>query len=157
MGVGFRAMRLGQEDAVAAMIRQLPRDTGSDFVPKITGESLRAASDLVQVLVAEDSGLLLGCCTWMPVYSTWRGCKGIYISDLYVMEHARGRKIGERLLKQLSREALKIDAHYIRLEVEHGNTRGAQFYERLGFVRKTDQDNCFLESEALNTLAGELK
>ncbi len=157
MGVGFRPMRPGQEDAVAAMIRQLPRESGSDFVAKVTGESLRAASGSINVLVAEDSGLLLGCCTWMPVYSTWRGCKGVYVSDLFVMDHARGRKIGERLLKQLSREALKIDAHYIRLEVDTQNIRGAVFYKRLGFEPKTDQVNWFLESDALVALTGDTK
>jgi ribosomal protein S18 acetylase RimI-like enzyme len=157
MGVGFRPMRTGQEDAVAAMIRQLPKDLGHDVVPKVTGESLREASDYVNVLVADDSGLLLGCCVWMPVYSTWRGCKGIYITDLYVMGHARGRKVGERLLRQLGREALKIDARYMRLEVDHDNPRAGLFYERLGFKRKTDQDNCFLESDELEILAGEVK
>jgi ribosomal protein S18 acetylase RimI-like enzyme len=157
MGVGFRSMRPGQEDAVAAMIRQLPKDLGHDTIPKITGDSLRQASDYVKVTVAEDSGLLLGCCVWMPVYSTWRGCKGIYITDLYVMSHTRGKKIGERLLRQLSREALKIDARYMRLEVDHDNPRAGLFYERMGFKRKTDQDNCFLESAELATLAGELK
>jgi GNAT superfamily N-acetyltransferase len=157
MGVGFRPMRPGQEDAVAAMIRQLPRESGNDFVPKITGESLRDAYDSINVLVAEDSGLLLGCCTWMPVYSTWRGCKGVYVSDLFVMDHARGRKIGERLLKQLSREALKIGAQYIRLEVDVLNTRGAVFYKRLGFEPKPDQENWFLEAGALMALSGETK
>lgn len=157
MGVGFRTMRPGQEDAVAAMIRQLPKDLGHDVVPKVTGQSLRDASEYVKVIVADDSGLLLGCCVWMPVYSTWRGCLGVYITDLYVMDHARGKKIGERLIKQLSREALKINAHYMRLEVDHDNPKATLFYERLGFIRKTDQDNCFLEAEALNTLAGEPK
>jgi ribosomal protein S18 acetylase RimI-like enzyme len=155
VGVGFRVMRAGQEDAVAAMIRQLPKDLGHHTVPKITSDSLRAASDYVKVLVAEDSGLLLGCCVWMPVYSTWRGCKGIYITDLYVMEHARGKKIGERLLKQMGREALKINAHYMRLEVDHDNPRAGQFYERMGFKRKVDQDNCFLESDDMLAMTGE--
>jgi ribosomal protein S18 acetylase RimI-like enzyme len=157
MGVGFFPMRPGQEDAVAAMIRQLPKDLGHDVVPKVTGASLREAADYVNVLVAEDSGLLLGCCVWMPIYSTWRGCKGIYITDLYVMGHARGKKVGERLIKQLSREAQKIDARYIRLEIDHENTRASTFYQRLGFQRKTDQDNCFLESDELDNLAGEKK
>ncbi len=73
------------------------------------------------------------------------------------MGHARGKKVGERLIKQLSREAQKIDARYMRLEVDHDNPRAGQFYERLGFKRKTDQDNCFLENEELAYLAGETK
>jgi ribosomal protein S18 acetylase RimI-like enzyme len=155
MGVGFRPMRQGQEDAVAAMIRQLPKDLGHPDVPKVTGESLRAAGDLVRVTVAEDSGLLLGCCVWMQVYSTWRGGLGIYITDLYVMSHARSRRIGERLIKSVARQAEEIGATYLRLEVDDDNTRATAFYERLGFATKQDQRNSFMENDALKQLAGE--
>ncbi len=157
MGVGFRAMRPGQEDAVAAMIRQLPKDIGIADVPKITGQSLREASDLVQVMVAEDSGLLLGCCVWMPVFSTWRGSKGIYICDLFVMHHARGRKIGERIMQAVARQAKIIGATYMRLEVNQENPRAAQFYERLGFVKKASEENHFIEFDNLNNLSGDTK
>jgi ribosomal protein S18 acetylase RimI-like enzyme len=157
MGIACRPMRAGQEDAVAAMIRQLPKDLGHDVVPKITGQGLRAAADLVRVTVAEDSGLLLGCCVWMPVFSTWRDAKGVYITDLFVMSHVRGKKIGEKLIRYLCREALEIKATYIRLEVDEVNTRANAFYERLGFETKRDQFNSFLELTGVETLAGELK
>jgi ribosomal protein S18 acetylase RimI-like enzyme len=155
MGVGFHAMRSGQEDAVAAMIRQLPKDIGIDAVPKITGESLRAASDLIQVSVADDSGLLLGCCVWMPVFSTWRGAKGVYICDLYVMKHARGKRIGERLVEYVAKRAKAIGASYMRLEVDTENPRASEFYTRLGFAKKAEDQNHFMEQDALDILAGE--
>ncbi len=155
MGVGFRSMRPGQEDAVAAMIRQLPKDIGINAVPKISGESLRTASDLIQVSVADDSGLLLGCCVWMPVFSTWRGSKGVYICDLYVMKHARGKRIGERLVQYVAKQAKVIGASYIRLEVNAENARASEFYGRLGFFKKADEQNHFMEQEALDALAGE--
>jgi ribosomal protein S18 acetylase RimI-like enzyme len=157
MGVGFRTMRAGQEDAVAAMIRQLPKDLGKDIVPKITGASLRDAADLVQVAVADDSGLLLGCCVWMPVYSTWRGSKGVYICDLYVMKHARGKRIGERLVRFVAKQAKAIGATYMRLEVDAENPRASEFYLRLGFIKKSEEQNCFMEPDALDALAGEQK
>ncbi len=34
MSVGFRPMREGQEDAVAAMVRQLPKDLGLAVAPQ---------------------------------------------------------------------------------------------------------------------------
>jgi ribosomal protein S18 acetylase RimI-like enzyme len=157
MGVGFRLMRPGQEDAVAAMIRQLPKDIGVSATPKITGQSLREAADLVQVTVAEDSGLLLGCCVWMLVFSTWRGTKGIYICDLYVMDHARGRKIGERIMRAVAKQAKTIGATYMRLEVNIENPRASVFYERLGFAKKVSEENHFIEIDNLDTLAGEAK
>jgi ribosomal protein S18 acetylase RimI-like enzyme len=157
MGIACRSMRPGQEDAVAAMIRQLPRDLGHDVTPKITGQSLREAADLVRVTVAEDSGLLLACCVWMPLYSTWRGTKGIYITDLFVMSHVRGKKIGEKLIQYVSKEALDMGATYLRLEVDDTNTRANAFYERLGFETKRDQFNSFLEHDALLKLTGATK
>lgn len=155
MGVGFRAMRAGQEDAVAAMIRQLPKDLGLEAVPKITGESLRAAVDLVNVMVADDSGLLLGCCVWMPVFSTWRGSKGVYICDLYVMEHARGKKIGERLIQAVAKQAKAMGASYVRLEVDVANPRASEFYGRLGFKLKLGDQNHFMEQDGIDALTGE--
>lgn len=154
MGIACRPMRPGQEDAVAAMIRQLPKDLGLDAVPKISGESLRMASDLVRVTVAEDSGLLLGCCVWMPVYSTWRGAKGVYICDLYVMQHARGKRIGERLVRAVGKQAKEMGASYVRLEVDAANPRASDFYERLGFKKKLEEQNHFLEQDALDALTG---
>lgn len=157
MGVGFRAMRAGQEDAVAAMIRQLPKDLGIDAVPKITGESLKAAADLIEVSVADDSGLLLGCCVWMPVFSTWRGAKGVYICDLYVMKHARGKRIGERLVQHVAKRARAIGASYMRLEVDTENPRASEFYAHMGFAKKAEDQNHFMEQDALDILAGEKK
>lgn len=153
MSIGVRFMREGQEDAVAAMVRALPKDLGQTVSPKITGESLRQAKDLVRVTVAEDSGLLLGCCVWMPVFSTWRGAKGVYVCDLYVMSHARGRRIGERILKGVAREAKALGATYLRLEVDEGNPRAAEFYQRLGFAKKLSEQNHFLETVDLDILA----
>ena len=152
MSIGVRYMREGQEEAVAAMLRQLPKDLGLSVVPKITGQSLREAKDLVHVVVAENSGLLLGACLWVMTYSSWRGTKGIYISDLYVMEHARGNKVGDRLLRGTLREAKKLGARFVKMEVDGANIGAQRFYDRLGFVRKADDMFYVLEQEQFELL-----
>mgnify|MGYP000954308404 CR=1 FL=1 len=88
--------------------QQLPKDLGLSTVPKITGQNLRDWKGLGHVTVAEDSGLLLGACLWALTVSSWRGAKGIYVSDVYVMSHARGRKVGEKLLRGVAKEAEKL-------------------------------------------------
>ena len=154
MSVGFRPMRDGQEDAVAAMVRQLPKDLGLPIAPKLTGEGLRKAKGLVHVTVAEDSGLLLGACLWLFTFSTWRGCKGMYVVDLFVMAHARGKKVGERLLQSAGREASAQGADFIKLEVDENNTGGQRFYDRLGFGRHTEDQLFILESDPFKTFIG---
>jgi GNAT superfamily N-acetyltransferase len=151
MSVGFRPMRDGQEDAVAAMVRQLPKDLGLASVPKLTGEGLRKAKGLVHVTIAEDSGLLLGACLWLYTFSTWRGCKGMYVVDLFVMEHMRGKRIGERLLQTAARDAAAGGAAFIKLEVEESNSGGRRFYERAGFSCHREDELVILEPDTFGT------
>ena len=146
-------MRDGEEEAVAVLIRQLPKDLGLSTIPKITGQSLRDAKDLAYAIVAVDDGLILGVCLWTMTYSSWRGCAGIYISDLYVLPHARGRKIGERLLRGTLQEAQKKGAQFVKMEVEIGNHAAARFYQRLGFIHKVDDRIFILEPEAFANAA----
>jgi ribosomal protein S18 acetylase RimI-like enzyme len=152
MSIGVRFMREGQEEAVAAMLRALPKDLGKTVVPKVTGASLRDNKGFVHVIVAEDSGLLLGVCLWLLTYSSWRGAKGIYISDLYVMGHARGRKVGEKLLRGTLKEAAKMGASFVKMEVDQANVGAQGFYSRLGFSHAADDLFYVLEKENFTQL-----
>ena len=86
-------------------------------------------------------------------YSSWRGCRGIYISDLYVMPFARGKQVGEKLLIGTVREAHKLGAGFIKLEVDETNDGAARFYERLGFTHKSQDRIFILEPDAFASLA----
>jgi ribosomal protein S18 acetylase RimI-like enzyme len=153
MSLGIRMMKDGEEDAVAVLIRQLPKDLGLPIAPKITGQNLRAAKGLAEVTVAVDAGLILGVCLWTMTFSSWRGCAGIYISDLYVLPHARGRKIGERLLRGTVQHTQKRGAGFIKMEVGSSNEAGVRFYERLGFINKVDDRIFILEPAQFEHLA----
>lgn len=157
MSIGIRPMRDGQEDAVAVLIRQLPKDLGLSTIPKLTGQNLRDAKGLAHVTVAEDAGLILGVCLWTMTYSSWRGCAGIYISDLYVLPHARGRKIGEKLLRGTILEARKLGAQFIKMEVDSSNESAARFYERQGFKHKMDDEIFILEHFEFEQIAGRVE
>lgn len=58
MSVGYKLMRDGQEDAVATMVKQLPKDLKLVAQPAITGEILRSWKGQVHVIVADNAGLL---------------------------------------------------------------------------------------------------
>ena len=145
MSLGIRMMRDGEEDAVAVLIRQMPKDLGLSVVPKMTGQNLRDAKGLAQVTVAVDAGLILGVCLWTMSYSSWRGLPGIYICDLYVLPHVRGRHIGEKLMRGTLQEAQRHRAGFVKMEVEVSNEGAARFYERLGFIHKSDDRIFILE------------
>ena len=151
MSVGYRPMREGQEDAVATMIRQLPKDLGLDVTATITGDILRKWRDEVHVTIADDSGLLVGVCMWFITYSTWRGLRGMHVSDLYVMSHMRGRNIGAHLLRAAGKDAAARGAQFIKLEVSLENPRPPKFYKGLGFELHESECLMFLEPDQLKS------
>jgi len=157
MTLVIREMRDDEADAVAAMVRVLARHIGTDFVPEVTGEELRQSRDLIDIVVAEDNGQLLGVCIGLMTFSTWRGTRGLYVLDLFVEAIARGRNIGLHLLCEEARRAMRRGASFIKLEVDENNPGAERFYERLGFKKKSEDRLHILEQEHLDNLiaAGE--
>ena len=153
MSVGYKMMRDGQEDAVATMIKQLPKDLELPNQPNITGEILRGWKGKVHVMVADNAGLLCGACVWFDFYSTWRGLKGCYVCDLFVMQHLRGKKIGQGLLKATARAAAKQGAGYMRLDVTTLNTAPETFYKKLGFISGKEDLTMFMEHDIFKSFA----
>jgi ribosomal protein S18 acetylase RimI-like enzyme len=142
-----RPMRPGEAEAVASMVRSLARHIGTDVVPKLTAERLNAARDLVDVVVAEEDGRLLGACLGLMTFSTWRGTRGLYVVDLFVMPEARGRSVGVDLLRTLARRFAAQGAEFIKLEVDETNDLAQRFYARLGFAKKTEDRLHILEQD----------
>ncbi len=157
MSVGYKLMRDGQEDAVATMVKQLPKDLNLAAQPAITGEILRSWKGQVHVIVADNAGLLCGACLWFDFYSSWRGLKGCYVCDLFVMEHLRGKKIGQGLLKATARAAAKQGANYMRLDVTTLNKNPEAFYQKLGFITDTEDLTMFMEHDIFQSFSAEVK
>ncbi len=153
MNIAYRAMREGEEGAVADMVRRLPQEIGLATVPKLTSEILRRDGDLLKVVVAEDAGRVVGIATWTMIYSSWRGARGIYICDAFVSSEMRGKRVGENLLAEAARQAAKLGAVFMKLEADVTNLAGLRFYERLGFSKKTNEVLHFLEPEAFKQLS----
>lgn len=151
MSLVVREMRTGDAEDVVEMVRGLARHVGAGAVPQLTSESLNGNRDLVDVVVAEETGRLIGACLSLMTFSTWRGAKGLYVVDLFVAPAARGRNAGLHLLKLAAARGMARGACFIKLEVDHLNEGAARFYEKLGFKRK-DEDRLFvLEQEMLTS------
>lgn len=149
MSLALRAMRPEEADAVAGMVRGLAEHIGTGFVPKLTGEKLSRARDLIDVVVAEEDGRLIGACLGLMTFSTWWGAPGLYVVDLFVLPEARGRNVGLDLLRCSARRFAKRGAEFIKLEVDETNTGAERFYARLGFTKKTEDRLHVLEQDKL--------
>ena len=147
----LRSMRPEEAEDVAHMVRAIAEHVGVGFVPKFNGDMLVEAADLIDTVVAEDGGHLLGACLGLMTYSTWRGCRGLYVVDLFVAPEARGRHLGRDLLRFQARRFAERGARFIKLEVDASNAGAEAFYARLGFAKKAEDRLHILEQDKFKT------
>jgi GNAT superfamily N-acetyltransferase len=87
---------------------------------------------VAEVLVAEHDGAPVGLALFFSTYSTFLGQAGIYLEDLFVRPHARGRGIGRRLLERIAQLCVERDCGRLEWSVLTWNEPAIKFYERLG-------------------------
>ncbi len=110
---------------------------------------------MAEVVLAERDGTPVGFALFFSNFSTFLGRPGLYLEDLYVHEHERGRGVGRRLLEYLA--ALAIDRGWGRMEwaVLDWNESAIGFYRRLGATLLEDWRICRLTGEALKQLTND--
>ncbi|WP_420412346.1 GNAT family N-acetyltransferase [Roseibium sp.] len=144
-------------DRFAGLITQMEHHYGGDIDPLVVSERLNRRfqeyADLV-FLIAEDGDALLGHATMSPLFPAGQTNPAYFIKDIFVTEAARGRGVGEALLRACAKEARKRGAPRLDLTVDANNPDAARLYERLGAV---DTQKRYLRwgEDTLDALAGE--
>jgi GNAT superfamily N-acetyltransferase len=115
--------------------------------------SLFGSQPAGEVLLAHYEGECAGFALFFPNYSTFLGQAGLYLEDLYVKPHLRGKGIGFALLARLARIAAERSCGRLEWEVLDWNEPSIQFYKRLGAVAMDDWTKYRLAGEALEKLA----
>lgn len=108
-------------------------------------------SPAFETVLARRGGKPVGLVLYFYEFSTWRGCPGVYIQDLFVDDELRGSGLGRRLLACVAARAAARQATYMRLSVDVGNDEGLGFYGRLGFTAPNEQ-TLVLEGDRFSVL-----
>jgi ribosomal protein S18 acetylase RimI-like enzyme len=134
-----------REDAAAihGLLRELSISLSRPHDVKSTPEDIArygfGPNPTFKTILARRAGNPVGLVLYFYEFSTWRGCPGVYIQDLYVDGTLRGSGLGRRLLASVAARASEREARYMRLSVDIGNDEGLGFYERLGFDAPHEQ------------------
>ncbi len=106
-----------------------------------------------EVLIGELDGAAAGFALFFQTFSTFEGRPGIYLEDLFVEPHARGRGLARALLRRLAE--LVIERRGARLEwaVLDWNELGKGFYRSIGARPVEGWERWRVEGEALGALA----
>ena len=106
-----------------------------------------------EVLLAEWNGEWAGFALFFPTYSTFLAQPGIYLEDLYVKPHARGKGLGIGLLQELARIAVARGCGRVEWDVLDWNEPSIRFYKKLGAVPLDEWTAYRLTGEAMRNLA----
>ena len=116
-------------------------------------ETLFGAKPAAEVLLAYRDEECAGFAVFFTNYSTFLAQPGIFLEDLYVKPHLRGKGIGLALLKHLAGMAVKRGCGRMEWEVLDWNEPSIGFYKKLGAVAMDEWTKYRLTGEAIERLA----
>ncbi|MGI9336372.1 MAG: GNAT family N-acetyltransferase [Gammaproteobacteria bacterium] len=104
-------------------------------------------------LIAEVGPETAGICLFHPYYASWRGRRGIYVTDLYVEPQWQRSGVGRRLLMAAAAAGRELGCTGLSLSTERSNERARAFYAVLGFEAAEDDVMYYLPGSSFNVLA----
>jgi GNAT superfamily N-acetyltransferase len=139
------------------LIRQLAEYEQRAHLVEATEERLRetlfGARPAAEVLLADCERECAGFAVFFATYSTFLAQPGIYLEDLYVKPHMRGKGVGSALLQRLARIAVERGCGRIEWGVLDWNESSIRFYKNLGAEPLQEWIKYRLTGKALERLA----
>jgi GNAT superfamily N-acetyltransferase len=116
-------------------------------------EHLFGPRPFAEVLLAEESGAVVGFALFFHNYSTFRGRPTLFLEDLFVEPAHRGKGHGKALLRALARLAVERDCARLEWSVLNWNEPAIRFYRALGAAPLDGWTVYRLTGEALRRLS----
>lgn len=116
-------------------------------------EMLFGVKPAAEVLLAYGEQECAGFAVFFPIYSTFLAQPGIYVEDLYVKPHLRGRGIGLALFRRLAEIAAERCCGRLDWAVLNWNEPAIRFYRKLGAVPLEEWTTYRLAGAELERLA----
>lgn len=96
------------------------------------GDQLASDRPPFECVLAQVGESVVGFALFFHNYSTWKGKRGLYLEDLFVVPEHRGQGIGKQLLTHLARLAVERDCGRMEWAVLDWNEPAIEFYRSLG-------------------------
>lgn len=141
-GLNFRFAARGDVPVLLTLIRELAElehlldQVAADEAT--LSEELFGARRVAEVVLAELAGEAVGFAVFFHNFSTFVGRAGLYLEDLYVRPHARGKGVGRWLIAFVAKIAVERKCGRFEWAVLDWNTHAIEFYRSLGAVPMHD-------------------
>lgn len=116
-------------------------------------QTLFGTKPAAEVILAYWNEECAGFAVFFATYSTFLAQAGLYLEDLYVKPHFRGKGIGSELLSYVARVAAERGCGRLEWGALDWNESAIKFYRKLGAVALDEWTKYRLTGEALQCLA----
>jgi GNAT superfamily N-acetyltransferase len=149
--------RVEDVPVILSLIKGLADYERMDDEVVATEEGLRANlfgdRPAAEVVLAYVDDTVVGFALFFHNFSTFLGCPGLYLEDLFVVPSWRGRGIGRMLLAHLADIAMRRGCGRMEWAVLDWNEPAIGFYERMGARLMKEWRLCRLTGDALARVA----
>ena len=143
--------------AIAGLIAELAEFENLSHLLRLTPETLAphlfGERPVVESVVAESAGTVVGFALFFTNFSTFLAKPGLYLEDLYVQPAFRGAGIGKALLSHLGALAVARDYGRFEWSVLDWNENAIRFYEKMGATVMPDWRICRVAGDTLQSFA----
>ena len=155
--VEIRFAQPSDADTLLEFIHALARYERMPDAVEVDEATLRAqmseAQPPFECLLAERDGQPLGFALFFYSYSTWRGRRGIWLEDLFVLPEARRAGVGRALLERIAALAVERGCARFEWSVLDWNEPAIAFYRSLGVELMSEWRICRISDAPLARLA----
>jgi GNAT superfamily N-acetyltransferase len=128
------------EDAslLATLIRELGEYERFGHEVAVTEESVArdgfGAHPKFRAIIAESNEQVAGYAIFFEFYSSFQGCAGLVMDDIFVLPQFRKLGIGKALLAHVAAIAIRENYFCVRMEVLNWNELALGFFQRMDTV-----------------------
>lgn len=135
MSFEIRAAREEDIPDILALIRAIAEYEHMSDEVMATEASLKKAmfcEKIAHCLLACEDNKPVGYALYFYNFSTFTGCKGLYLEDLYLFPDARKKSYGKKLFCELRTIAVREECQRMEWCCLNWNTQSQDFYKALG-------------------------
>ena len=107
----------------------------------------------VQALIALYDEMPAGYALFYPVFSSFKAKASMYVEDIFILPHLRGKHLGKTLFAQVAQQAIQQNMQSLKWSCLAWNQPSINFYTALGAQQEDGVHHFALSGSSLEVLA----
>jgi GNAT superfamily N-acetyltransferase len=155
--ISIRSATIADAPMLAALIRELAEYERFGHEVAVTEEGVArdgfGAHPKFRAIIAESNEQVAGYALFFDFYSSFQGCAGLVLDDIFVLPQFRKQGVGKALLAHVSAIAIRENYFCIRLEVLDWNETAIGFFSHMDAVFLDEWKSICLIGDPLQAVA----